>query len=139
MQLNITDNSNFITIDFGKWLIPFIQTKLLSNVGNYDFRGWDKYLTESIDLPRLYTKEYKALEVITFAAKNLLCIGRDGDIIIKFNENQYIPGFNHVKLTTLIKLIEYGTTQRKGVPIFRDTLDYFANNIESYAQKYYGI
>ena len=139
MELRIRDSNNIVDEEFGHWLIPRIKTKLISNIGTYKLQNWDKYLTDSTTLKRLYEKDYKAADIVVFAANNLVCTGSDGDISIQFNTNKFVPGFDRAKLITLVKTINYGTLDTKGCPIFTDTLNYFAKHINNYVNMYYRL
>lgn len=137
MELRIRDSKGFIDVNFGYWLLPKIQSKLISNIDQYKLERWDNYLTNSKSLKRLYTQEYKAENIILFAANNLVCDGADGEITIHFNNTKLIPGFDRLLLNTLIKTVNYGTLDTKGCPIFTETFNYFAQNIDSYVRLYY--
>lgn len=139
MELRIRDSNKFIDVQFGLWLIPRIKTKLISSIRKYKLNTWDTYLTEDASIKRLYKKDYKAEDVITFAADNLSCTGVDGEISIQFNFNKLVPGFDRLRLTTIVKTINYGTLDIKSCPIFTDTFNYFAKNIDTYVGIYYRL
>lgn len=138
MELRIYDDKGFIEKSFGEWLIPRIKVKLISNISKYKgLVNWDKYLTKSSTLDRLYDMNYHSSDIVVFAAKNLVCTGTDGEITIHFDYNKFVPGFNKLKLDTIIKTINYGTRDTKACPIFTDSFDYFAEDIETYVRQYY--
>lgn len=138
MELRIYDDEGFINKDFGEWLIPRIRVKLISSISKYkSLVNWDTYLTSSSTVDRLYDIHYRAFDVVIFAAKNLVCTGTDGEITIHFDYNKFVPGFNRLKLNTIVKTINYGTTDTKACPIFTDSFDYFANDIDTYVRQYY--
>ena len=139
MELRIRDSQGFVDDGFGYWLLPRIKSKLISNISRYKTVNWDKYLTESENLNRLYKKEYKVSDIIIFAANNLVCNGSDGDISIQFDNTKFVPGFDRIRLSTIVKLVNYGTLDMKACPIFTDTFHYFANNIDSYVGLYYRL
>lgn len=140
MELRIRDSQQIIDEAFGKWLIPRIKTKLISSISRYKFANWDNYLSTSDNIPRLYEdKEYTAASIIIFAANELVCQGGPGEIVIEFNTNDFVPGYDRLKLTTIIKTINYGTLDIKGCPIFTDVLDHFARHISTYARLYYRL
>ena len=139
MELRIRDSQNIIDIDFGLWLLPRIRSKLVSNIQKYILVNWDKYLTNSDKLPRIYKKDYRTEDIIIFAAKNLVCKGVAGDISIQFDANKFVPGFDRVKLNVLVKTINYGTLDIKGCPIFEDTFKYFSTSIDDFVKSYYSF
>lgn len=139
MELRVQDSNQIIDIDFGEWLISHIRVKLLSSVSKYRFDKWDDFLTESENISRLYTRQYSVLEVVKFASKNIVCKGATGDISIQFDNTKLVPGFDRLPLNTILKTINYGTLDIKGCPIFTDTLEYFAKDIDTYVHMYYNI
>lgn len=139
MELRIRDSANIIGVDFGYWLIPKIRAKLVSNIKNYYLVNWDKYLTNTETIKRLYKKDYKAAEIIIFAANNLVCTGTDGELVIRFNDVKFIPGFDRLNLGVAVKTLNYGTLDIKGCSIFTDTLTSFADDIDTYVSLYYRL
>lgn len=139
MRLEIKDSNNFVNLEFGAWLIPHIKRKLISETGRYKFSNWDNYLTTSNSINRLYNKAYKAVDIVLFASQHLVCNGIEGNISITFNNNIFVPGFDRLNLSTIIKTINYGTLDIKQCPIFSDVFNYFSNNIHMYLRLYYGV
>lgn len=139
ISLNLHDSNKIIDIDFGYWLASKIKLKLLSNFRNYKFTNWDNFLNESKDIVRLYKRTYTVYEVVVFASSNIVCNATEGNIVISIDNNKLVPGFDRLKLSTIIKTINYGTLEIKGCPLFTDTFNHFAENIGEYASIYYGI
>ena len=139
MELRIRDSQGFVDESFGYWLIPRIKAKLISNISKYKLANWDKYLTESETLNRLYKKDYKTTDVIIFAANNLVCKGADGEITIHFDNTKFTPGFDRLRLDVIVKTINFGTLDTKGCSIFTDTLNHFAKDIDTYVGLYYSL
>ena len=139
MELRIRDSKGFVDTSFGTWLIPRIQARLISRISKYNFSAWDEFLTKDSSLSRLYKKTYKAADIILFASKNIVCTGVDGDITIHFNYTKFTPGFDRLPLNVIVKTINYGNISLKGCPIFTDTLNFFAEDIDSYIRIYYRI
>lgn len=139
MQLKLLDPNKFVDVAFGKWLIRHIQVQLLTNIDTKKLLRWDKYLTESNKIPRLYNKQYRAEDFIIIAVNNLICTGTDGEIVIKINPVIMAPGLDRIKLVDLMRLINYGNIQQKGYPLFSDTFREVSNSINSYLQSYYKL
>lgn len=139
ISLRLHDSNNIIDSDFGYWLVSKIRVRLISNFRNYNFKRWDNYLTESKEVTRLYSRNYTAYEIVDFAASNIICNSSTGEITISINNNKFVPGFDRLKLSTIVKTINYGTLDIKGCSIFTDTFNHFAENIDTYASIYYRI
>lgn len=139
MELRIRDSQQVIDEGFANWLSSLIKTKLISNIGKYKLVNWDKYLTTSDSVNRLYKKDYRTSEVIIFAANNIVCSCVPGEVVITFDNTKFVLGFDRLRLSTIVKTINYGTLDIKGCPIFIDTLTYFEENIDTYIRLYYGL
>lgn len=140
MELRIRDSSNIVDVSFGNWLINnILRYRLISNIHKYNFENWDKFLTESDSIKRLYKKKYYTKDVIVFAANNLTCKGAPGEITIQFDSTKFIPGFDRLRLDVIVKTIDYGTLDIPSCPIFRKTLKYLADDIDTYVGLYYEV
>lgn len=139
IKLLIQDSSKIIEVGFGEWLVNRIKSRLLSNIKKYKFQNLDKYLTEAVELNRLYKKKYTAEDIIFFASNNLVCRGTDGEVCVLFDNTKFVPGFDRLKLDTAVRIINFGTLSVKGCPIFTDTFNYFEKNIQELAEMYYGV
>ena len=139
MRLLIRDTSKLVDREFGNWLQIRIRAKLIVNAFNYKLQLWDKYLSESDSVKRLYKRDYKALDVILFAANNLVCKGTDGEVSIQFNDTKFVPGFDRLTLGVIVKTINYGNLDVKACSIFTDTFNYFAKDIDTFVKEYYKI
>ena len=138
MRLVVTDKDNIIDVDFGLWLCNLIKLKIQALLSKYNFNAWDNYLTTS-QLPRMYSREYRAEDVIIQAANNLVCTGGPGNISIHVNTAQLTSGFKQVKLNTLVKTINYGSLNIKGCPIITDVFTDIAKHIDKYVLVYYDV
>ena len=139
MELHLIDANQIIDAQFGEWISQKICTKLLSSIKDYYLGNWDKYLTTSNTLTRLYTQQYKTSDILTFAANNLVCKGVAGDITIKVDNTKFVPGFDRLNLLTIVKTINYGTLDTKGCPIFTDVFNEFSEHIDEYVRMYYRV
>ena len=139
MELKLQDNHEFVDVGFGTWLIPKLSAKIINNIDSKKLVVWNKYLTTSTSIKRLYNKEYSAQDILIFAARNLVCSGIPGQISITINKNIRAPGFDRISLYELVKLINYGNLNVKGYPVFTDTLHQVAEDIDSYLELYYRL
>jgi hypothetical protein len=139
MTLLIEDKQGFVDLFFGKWLIPKITADIINRIDKSKLLKWDDYLTNSSSLARIYSKNYRAYDVLVFAAKNIICTGTKGSIVIKIDDNIMMPGFDRVKVKDLVKLITNGNLEVKGYPVVSDVFNDFANNINKYMRLYYQV
>lgn len=138
MQLHIKDGLGLVDVYFGEWLIPRIQTKLITSIPKYSFEKLNIFL-RSEDVKQFTQRFITSRELITFASTKIVCLGTSGNIVIKFDSNAKVHELNNVLLSSLLKIINYGTLSVKGQPIITDTFNFFAENINTYVQQYYNI
>lgn len=140
MELRLSDKHQLIDTTFGTWLLPHVKREILRECTNTRLPMWDKYLTESQDIPKLYPKKtYHAMDVLLFAANNLVCEGVDGEIYIRLNSAKFVPGYDRVKLDTLAKMINYGTRDCFATSVFTKAFQKIADDIDKYLSLYYNI
>lgn len=138
MQLKVTDEDKIIDTDFGLWLCDIIKLNIKSQLSKYNFTVWNNYLTTS-QLPRMYSRNYCAEDIMIQAANNLVCTGGPGNISIHVNTAQLTSGFKQIKLNTLVKTINYGILSIKGCPIITDVFTDVAKHIDQYVTAYYDV
>lgn len=140
MELIIRDSNKLLTDDFARWLLSKVKIKLIANISRYNVENFDNYLNESNDIKRLYKdKNYRASDIIMFAANNLVYSFSETEIRIHVDFNKYTPGYDRLKINTAAKLINYGTADKRGCPIFTNILNQFAENIQDYISLYYRL
>ena len=138
MELRIYDSHNFVSVDFGMWLIPKIKARLIADINKYSLKQFDEYINTTTSLDKLYSRiQYHSKDIIVFAANNLTCSGDDGEIVIRFDLTKLVPGFNQLRLNDAVKLINYGNLEIKGCPIFTNVFKHFEEEIDSYIGLYY--
>lgn len=137
MELRITDPTQTLDSNFGSWLIPKISVKIQSQMYQYNLKQLDDYINTSDSVSRLYTRDYKTTEIIKYISENLVNDSISGLISIKINNTLFIPGFDRFRVDIAAKLINFGATDLKPVPIFTNVFAYFAKNIDTFIDFYY--
>mgnify|MGYP003320578120 CR=1 FL=1 len=137
MELRIFDKNQFVTLDFGNWLIPYIKSKIISSIDKSKLIAWDTYFNETESIKKLYKKAPKTFDIIVFIANNLECSGVDGEISITVSNTVFIPGFDRFRADIAAKLINYGNLEIHGYSIITDCFNHFATNIDDYVKSYY--
>ena len=136
MKLEILDENNELDYAFGRWLIRQIQLEFRLSVDVRKLQKWDKFFAESEEYKSIYTTPVKSVSILTTALKNLQCDNLPDKLIIKFNQNQFMPGLDRVKVDTLVRLITFGNNSLQGYPIVKDILQKIADNIGDYINRY---
>ena len=102
MKLEILDENNELDYAFGRWLIKQIQLEFRIEVDQRKLQNWDKFFAESEEYKGIYSQPVKAITILQTALKNLQCYNLPDKLIIKFNQNQFMPGLDRVKVDTLL-------------------------------------
>lgn len=136
MRIEIADPTGILTIKFGQWLIKQIQSEIAATVNSAKLEKWDKFFATTDEYKSIYSKPVTTKSILLAGLKSLVCDIGVGKLIIRFNSTLFVPGMNHVNLETTIKLINYGTVDVKGYPIFSDTFVRVADNINDYVSMY---
>lgn len=136
MKLEILDENNELDYAFGRWLINQIQLEFRVGVDQRKLQNWDKFFEESEEYKGIYSQPVKAITILQTALKNLQCDNLPDKLIIRFNQNQFMPGLDRVKVDTLLRLITFGNNSLQGYPIIKDILQRVADNIGDYINRY---
>lgn len=140
MKLEISDPKNLLDRSFIMWLKVKIRDKILSDIDSKKLINWDKYFNNNNVYKSIYKKKISSLDIVTAGAVNLDFTKSESNFLIFVNRNISAPGLDRIKLETVCKLINFGDLETKGYPIFTDTFEYFAKNIQDYVDRYlYGI
>ena len=139
MKLLLHDKDNIVDLDFGNWLLELISTKLISSIDSKKLQQLDDFINNTDTLKRLYKSQYSTESILIYAARHLKCNVVHGEITIDLDNNALVPGFDRLKLLTICKLINYGSSEVKGYPIFTNTFNYFRDNITDYVRMYYVV
>lgn len=139
MKLEILDSENKLTYGFGRWIIRQIQFNFHKTVNPDKLKNWDNFFENSDEYSFLYSKPVKALTILQTGVRGLQCHKLPDKLIISFNSNQFMPGFDRVKVDTLCRLITFGNNSLQGYPIIKDVLQEVADNINDYIEQYFGV
>jgi len=123
----VIDNCN--DKQFIIYLINFIKQYLIDHSRSQKFSSLDMYLNK---IPKYKTKFRKSLtchDIVICGAYNLVYRKYGKKYIITINENQKLFGLD-AKLYDMCKLINYGTLEIDGYPIFTDAFNYVQDNLE---------
>lgn len=121
--------NNCDDIQFIKYLIKLLRKQLLGSIVPGKLIKWDNYLNTLPIFKTKYKKGITAKEIIYSAAFNIRYMKSGQDYTIYIDNNQKIFGTN-AKLYSICKLINYGNMQMQGYPIFTNTFNYIADNIQ---------
>lgn len=131
--MNLIIESSVDIIDFCKWLITQIQSYMKSNLNIKRADIFDKYINENIPMqPKriLITKD-----LILSASYNLIVNKVQNNYIIEIDPNIFIPN-TFAKFINIMQLINYGNLVLPPYPIWTETFNYFADNINKYLDIY---
>lgn len=136
MRIEIKSDSELIDKDFGYFLIELIQEEIRNKLNPLKLVKLNKYIKENEVFKSVYRKHITCEEIIIIGSRNLICKETSTKIIIEINNNILIPGLDRVKINSACKLINYGTIDIKGYPIFTNIFNEFTNNIDLFVDRY---
>lgn len=140
MILEILDPKNTIDNNFLSWLESKIRNKLISSIDRNKLKNWDIFINSNPVYKSIYKKNISTLDILISGANNLISSRSSESIQITINPKIYAVGFDRVKIRSLCKLINFGNRDISAYPIFTNTFKYFAENIQTYIDRYlYGI
>lgn len=137
MKLEILDPESLLSSDFYQWLVRQIRFEIIRKIDRRKLETWDIYFNESEDYKSITNLDIKTENIILFGAKSISPTIHPTQCTITFNKNQFVPGLDRVKVESVCKLINFGNLSIKGYPIFSDTLQYVADNINDYVKRFY--
>lgn len=127
MQLRVQGES--LTRAFAKWLTMIVVQQLHKSVDKRRLKSWEQYLTHecgtNISIESFWKK---SLQSITYHfVDNTL-------IIINIDPKEYLT--SNIKMSTVCKIINFGTLDKKGYPVYTDVFNKIASNIDGYIKLY---
>lgn len=138
MRLEIIDKDDLLGFDFGLWLIKKIQSEFIIKLDTAKLIPWDNFFENNPDYKSIYNQKISTLNILRFCLRTLTCDVVPGKIIIRIKRNQYVPGLDRVRATSILRLITFGNINIKGYSIFADILTDIAENINEYVKEFIG-
>jgi len=136
MKLEILDPDNELNSDFGQWLCTRIQQHFVGILDSGKLKKWDEFFVTSHEYIPLYSSPISTYNLLRNGIQSLTSRKFPDKIVISLNKNQYVPGFDRVKLETFFRLITFGNISVSGYPVFLDTLQYFVDHINDFIELY---
>lgn len=136
MKLEISDPKNLLDRSFIEWFKIKIRNKIVADVNLKKLENWDKFFNNQSMYKSIYKKKISTSDIILAGASNLDYVKSESNFWIRLNPNIHTPGLDRIKLDLICKLINYGNRDLVGYPIFTDTFEYFAENINEYVDRY---
>ena len=135
MQLIINDPEGIVEYRFCTWLVTQIQRKYFTEVKVKKYSNIDKYLSE-LDFMENH-KVVSSDTIIRQGLRNLIVTSGKDSYSIHVNDTILFDMENKIKLSSMCKLINYGTLSVRGYPIIIELFTYYANNLDKLLKYYY--
>lgn len=128
MTLNLSRD-----FDWSDFLTNFIPEKLLNyvvlNLNEEKVSSLDEYLIESLKINN------SSRDVIEYGLNNLFISDNGTEYIVRVDNNLLVPDTNQ-NLLTVIKLIEYGNLEVKGINLISQAFSYVVMQIQNFVDVY---
>ena len=123
---------------FLRWLEPIIKYQILKNINNKQLNQISNLIEEQEILNEFKTKNIKFdARKIIFMSLNKLRVTKTKDhYIIGIDRKALCPGYN-LSFDEICRIINYGTIDIKGFPIYTNAFEHVLNNLKKYFVKYF--
>ena len=117
------------------WLITQIRRKYFTEVKIKKYSKVDDYLLKLTFMER--HKGISSHNIVQVGLSNLIVSSDVDSYYIHINDSIFFDSTEGIKLSSMCKLINYGTLSVKGYPIITELFTYYANNIDNLLKYYY--
>ena len=135
MRLIINDSEGLIDYKFCLWLISQIKNEYIETANVNKLLKMDEYL-HSLDFMASH-KDDTSYKILQKGLQSLQVSSGTDSYIIRVNDSIYYDFATGVKLSTVCKLINYGTISVQGYPIYQKLFTHFAENLGDLVKYYY--
>ena len=139
MRLKLTTESEFFDARFAQWLITRVQEVFYTKLDKNKLVKWNTFFDNSTQFNTITGKPFDTEQVVLFAIKSLIYEVESSELTIKFSPNKLVPNLDRVKVEMIVKTINFGTAEITGYPIFTETFDAVADNINNYVEEYVNL
>lgn len=129
----ITLNKN-IDEEFIKYLIRIIKIYGLTHLDKRRLDLWTKYLNSIYEVNS--SRKLNARDIVVAGFSNIVYKSFPSSYSIQIDESKKLPYTSNILLYNICSMINNGTLDMKGYPIFDDTFKYIVNNIRGIKLKY---
>lgn len=133
MKLEVQYNKEDQLPGFDVWLLKRIKRALRSLVNPKKLQFVSEYLQKEESIPKL-SDNVDALRIFLAGVDSLYVVTLEDKFIIQLNKNQFAPGLDRVKLSSIIKLITYGNKVVPPYPLFITVFRDVEKNIQHYVK-----
>lgn len=130
MEMTLNLSRDF---DWSDFLTNFIPEKLLNyvvlNLNEEKVSSLDEYLIESLKINN------SSRDVIEYGLNNLFISDNGTEYIVRVDNNLLVPDTNQ-NLLIVIKLIEYGNLEVKGINLISQAFSYVVMQLQNFVDVY---
>ena len=137
MKLILRGSPEYLTTEFGQWLLPIVQLELLSALNHQNLTNWNKYINKSELL--VDKKDINIKDLVVTVIANISCEGIDGELTIAPSYIKQTPKLKNIRQDTFARLFNFGNLSVKGCNIFTETFNKVLTNVNSYLCEYYQL
>lgn len=130
MEMTLNLSRDF---DWSDFLTNFIPEKLLNyvvlNLNEEKVSSLDEYLIESLKINN------SSRDIIEYGLNNLFISDNGTEYIVRVDNNLLVPDTNQ-NLLIVIKLIEYGNLEVKGINLISQAFSYVVMQLQNFVDVY---
>lgn len=135
MRFILYDPEGLIDYGFCTWLISSIKLEYANVVNTAKYAAMNEYLG-TLDFMARH-KGQTSDTIMRLGVNSLVIKEFEGRFVIQINDTLMFDNKENIKLSSMCKLINYGTMSVKGYPILIELFNHFADNIDMLVRYYY--
>lgn len=135
MRFILYDPEGIIDYRFCSWLISRIKMEYANVVNTAKYAAMNEYL-DTLDFMARH-KGQTSDTIMRLGVNSLITKEFEGRFVIQINDTLMFDTKENIKLSSMCKLINYGTMSVKGYPILIELFNHFADNIDMLVRYYY--
>lgn len=131
----VISNEKKFEDEFFNWLLPEIRDYVISSVDNRKLIKVDNLINSNKYFLTPFKKNISSREVIIAAVSNLKILRYWNRVVIGIDNNAIIPNTT-TKISTVIRMINFGTSSILGYPVITKSFKFIEDNIDIFYEKY---
>ena len=131
----VISNEKKFEDEFFNWLLPEIRDYVISSVDNRKLIKVDNLINSNKYFLTPFKKNISSREVIIAAVSNLKILRYWNRVVIGIDNNAIIPNTT-TKISTVMRVINFGTLSILGYPVITKSFKFIEDNIDIFYEKY---
>lgn len=120
LELDPSHVNKYMYISYCKFIFKLVKLEIANTIQPYQYKAREKDILKS-NLITWDKNPPKHLDLVKYVKDCLELANENGTLVIRLNDTKIIPG-SSTKVSTLIRLLEFGNETVRPYPFIRDIL-----------------